>query len=380
MGIETIRDPRDGVDKLMEVNPRFPRQLWNRTELGINEPLMCVQLARGEPVTPVDGIPGRRAVCQPGRGRPAVRPAVDGLLVYTCRRVFGAARTFDPSIGAAGARRPDAKLPAHVRLGRAKGLGSVLPATSFRIRSPRCCGGSSFRRGSPDRGSRWGGEALAPAGAWPARRGCGRRVPSPASAACRSDAIGRVPGPRRRAHPVGRAERAGRRLRRRDAAAGAVTSSAGSAPTSWSTTSPAPAGSPAHARSPPRGRTAARWARSAFPDCWSRRCSATPRRRPGSRLHHPRTHRAQLARLGGWATVAASLHRRRDCAVGDASRGLCHQRSGQRQSRRHRGNGRAARASASSSSPGSPAPAARASRPSAATWTWSASTSTRFAT
>ena len=52
-----IRDPRDGVDKLMEVNPRFPRQLWNRTELGINEPLMCVQLARGEPVTPVDGYP-----------------------------------------------------------------------------------------------------------------------------------------------------------------------------------------------------------------------------------------------------------------------------------------------------------------------------------
>ena len=57
MGIETIRDPRDGMDKLMEVNPRFPRQLWNRTELGINEPLMCVQLARGEPVTPVEAYP-----------------------------------------------------------------------------------------------------------------------------------------------------------------------------------------------------------------------------------------------------------------------------------------------------------------------------------
>jgi predicted ATP-grasp superfamily ATP-dependent carboligase len=53
MGIETIRDPRDGLDKLMEINPRFPRQLWNRTELGINEPLMCVRIARGEPVEPV---------------------------------------------------------------------------------------------------------------------------------------------------------------------------------------------------------------------------------------------------------------------------------------------------------------------------------------
>jgi carbamoylphosphate synthase large subunit len=52
MGIETVRDPRDGRDKLMEINPRFPRQLWNRTALGINEPLMCLRLARGERVEP----------------------------------------------------------------------------------------------------------------------------------------------------------------------------------------------------------------------------------------------------------------------------------------------------------------------------------------
>jgi biotin carboxylase len=57
MGIETIRDPRDGLNKLMEVNPRFPRQLWNRTELGINEPLLCVRIARGESVDPVAGYP-----------------------------------------------------------------------------------------------------------------------------------------------------------------------------------------------------------------------------------------------------------------------------------------------------------------------------------
>lgn len=57
MGVETIRDPRDGLDKLMEINPRFPRQLWNRTELGINEPLMCIRLARGEPVAPAGEYP-----------------------------------------------------------------------------------------------------------------------------------------------------------------------------------------------------------------------------------------------------------------------------------------------------------------------------------
>jgi hypothetical protein len=59
MGIETIRDPRDGRDKLMEINPRFPRQVWNRTEMGINEPLMCIRIARGERVDPV-------APCPPG--------------------------------------------------------------------------------------------------------------------------------------------------------------------------------------------------------------------------------------------------------------------------------------------------------------------------
>ena len=57
LGIETIRDPRDGQQKLMEVNARFPRQLWNRTELGINEPWLCVQIARHEHVTPAHGYP-----------------------------------------------------------------------------------------------------------------------------------------------------------------------------------------------------------------------------------------------------------------------------------------------------------------------------------
>ena len=59
MGIEVMRDPRDGRNKLMEINPRFPRQLWNRTALGVNEPLMCVQLARQQPVAPVPA-------CAPG--------------------------------------------------------------------------------------------------------------------------------------------------------------------------------------------------------------------------------------------------------------------------------------------------------------------------
>jgi len=74
MGIETMLDPRDGVRKLMEINPRFPRQLWNRTALGINEPWMCLCIARGEPVPEVESYP---------RGVLFVNPVEDaGLLAY----------------------------------------------------------------------------------------------------------------------------------------------------------------------------------------------------------------------------------------------------------------------------------------------------------
>ena len=57
LSVGTIRDPRDGLYKLMEINPRFPRQLWNRTELGINEPWMCIKVARGEAVESVKDYP-----------------------------------------------------------------------------------------------------------------------------------------------------------------------------------------------------------------------------------------------------------------------------------------------------------------------------------
>ncbi|MFC2169839.1 ATP-grasp domain-containing protein [Acidobacteriota bacterium] len=56
-GIETKRDPRDNLLKLMEINPRFPRQLWNRMELGINEPLMCLNVLRDEMFETINDYP-----------------------------------------------------------------------------------------------------------------------------------------------------------------------------------------------------------------------------------------------------------------------------------------------------------------------------------
>ena len=46
--VQTKVDPRDGRPKLMEVNPRMGHHLWLRTALGLDEPRLCLQIARGE--------------------------------------------------------------------------------------------------------------------------------------------------------------------------------------------------------------------------------------------------------------------------------------------------------------------------------------------
>ena len=64
VSVGTIRDPRDGLCKLMEINPRFSRHLWHSIELGINEPWMCIKIARHEPVETVKNYPeGVLLVC-----------------------------------------------------------------------------------------------------------------------------------------------------------------------------------------------------------------------------------------------------------------------------------------------------------------------------
>lgn len=47
MTLQTVVDARDGQPKLMEINPRFGHNLWYRTELGVNEPLLALRLAQG---------------------------------------------------------------------------------------------------------------------------------------------------------------------------------------------------------------------------------------------------------------------------------------------------------------------------------------------
>ena len=57
MTAQTIVDARDGIPRLMEINPRFGHNLWYRTEFGVNEPLMYLRLAQGQPVGEVPTLP-----------------------------------------------------------------------------------------------------------------------------------------------------------------------------------------------------------------------------------------------------------------------------------------------------------------------------------
>lgn len=55
--VATKVDPRDGIPKLTEINVRFGTRLWHMTELGINAPLMCLQIAKGEKIESVKDYP-----------------------------------------------------------------------------------------------------------------------------------------------------------------------------------------------------------------------------------------------------------------------------------------------------------------------------------
>jgi len=63
--IQTKIDARDGKPKLMEINPRLGSALWRRTELGVNEPLAYLRIARGEPVGELPAYPDGVLLLEP---------------------------------------------------------------------------------------------------------------------------------------------------------------------------------------------------------------------------------------------------------------------------------------------------------------------------
>ena len=62
---QTKTDARDGVPKLLEINPRLGMHTWFRTEAGVNEPLLLLKLAKGESIGTVTHFPQGALVFEP---------------------------------------------------------------------------------------------------------------------------------------------------------------------------------------------------------------------------------------------------------------------------------------------------------------------------
>jgi biotin carboxylase len=90
--IQTKIDQRDGKPKLMEINPRLGTHLWYRTELGINEPWICLNIARGREVEPVTNYPKGTMLLEPVEEAVGATIGLLDLLVYRFRtRLLGKA-------------------------------------------------------------------------------------------------------------------------------------------------------------------------------------------------------------------------------------------------------------------------------------------------
>jgi len=83
--VQTKIDHRDAIPKLMEINPRLGLNLWQRTEVGINEPLMCVKIAREEEVEVVEEYPVGRMLLEPIEDMLGLGFKVLDLLIYKFR-------------------------------------------------------------------------------------------------------------------------------------------------------------------------------------------------------------------------------------------------------------------------------------------------------
>jgi predicted ATP-grasp superfamily ATP-dependent carboligase len=82
---QTKIDSRDGVAKLLEINPRLGKHLWTRTLAGINEPLLLVKAARGETVDTVTNIPSGAIVFEPIEALMELPFELLDLLLYRIR-------------------------------------------------------------------------------------------------------------------------------------------------------------------------------------------------------------------------------------------------------------------------------------------------------
>lgn len=93
--VQTKIDTRDGIPKLMEINPRMGSHTWYNTEMGINTPLMYWQSFQDEQVEPVEDYPNEALMLEPFEDFFGFFFNVGDRMAYRVKRLFGR-QTTDP--------------------------------------------------------------------------------------------------------------------------------------------------------------------------------------------------------------------------------------------------------------------------------------------
>jgi len=103
--VQTKIDPRDGVPKLLEINARLGQHVWWRTGLGVNEPKICLQIARGE--SPAGNLAFREGVLllDPYFDVFEFYPYFVSAVFESCKRLLGRGRPSTPGAADAGGPR-----------------------------------------------------------------------------------------------------------------------------------------------------------------------------------------------------------------------------------------------------------------------------------
>jgi biotin carboxylase len=96
MTVQVKIDSRDGVPKLMEINPRMGYGLWRRVAVGINEPLMCVKIFQGEEVEVAKDYPAGTMFLYPLEDLLGLGLKLVDLLIYKFRVEFQGRRPVNP--------------------------------------------------------------------------------------------------------------------------------------------------------------------------------------------------------------------------------------------------------------------------------------------
>lgn len=94
--IQAKVDIRDGKPKLTEMNPRLGVHLWYRTELGCNEPMMCLKIARGEEVPEFRDFPEGTLLLEPLEDVLRFGCQFLDLFLYRFRTQLRGMKTLDP--------------------------------------------------------------------------------------------------------------------------------------------------------------------------------------------------------------------------------------------------------------------------------------------